>query len=36
MGKYVNTRWENIANIAIVIAVILTSTAYAVSTIFGN
>ena len=36
MGKYVNTRWENIANITIVLAVIITSTLYAVSTIFPN
>jgi Mn2+/Fe2+ NRAMP family transporter len=36
MGKYVNTRWENIANITIVIAVIVTSTLYAVSTIFPS
>jgi len=34
MGKYVNTRWENIANITIVVAVIATSTLYAVSAIF--
>jgi len=36
MGKYVNTRWENIANISIVVAVIVTSTLYAVSAIFPN
>jgi len=36
MGKYVNTRWENIANITIVVAVIVTSTLYAVSAIFPN
>ncbi|MGD0462574.1 MAG: NRAMP family divalent metal transporter [Tepidisphaeraceae bacterium] len=34
MGKYVNTRWENIANITIVVTVIVTSTMYGVSTIF--
>jgi NRAMP (natural resistance-associated macrophage protein)-like metal ion transporter len=34
MGKYVNTRWQNIANITIVVAVIVTSTLYAISTIF--
>jgi len=36
MGKYVNTRWENIANITIVVAVVVTSTLYAVSAIFPN
>jgi NRAMP (natural resistance-associated macrophage protein)-like metal ion transporter len=36
MGKYVNTRWENIANITIVLAVIITSTLYAISAIFPN
>jgi NRAMP (natural resistance-associated macrophage protein)-like metal ion transporter len=34
MGAYVNTRWENIANTTIVIAIIVTSTLYAVSAIF--
>ncbi len=34
MGKYVNTAWENIANITIVVAVIVTSTLYGVSAIF--
>lgn len=36
MGKYVNTRWENVANVTIVVAVIITSTLYAVSAIFPN
>jgi NRAMP (natural resistance-associated macrophage protein)-like metal ion transporter len=36
MGDYVNTRWENIANITIVVAVIVTSTLYAVSAIFPS
>jgi Mn2+/Fe2+ NRAMP family transporter len=36
MGRYTNTRWENIANITIVLAVIITSTLYAISAIFPN
>lgn len=36
MGNYVNTRWQNIANISIVAAIIVTSTLYGVSTIFPN
>ena len=35
MGEYVNTRWENIANWAIVLFVIVVSTIYAVSVLFG-
>jgi Mn2+/Fe2+ NRAMP family transporter len=34
MGKYANTTWENLANITIVVAVIVTSTLYGVSAIF--
>ena len=36
MGMHTNTRWENIANISIVVAVIVTSTLYAVSAVFPN
>jgi Mn2+/Fe2+ NRAMP family transporter len=34
MGKHVNTRWQNIANVSIVVAIILISTAFAVSILF--
>jgi len=34
MGKYVNTRWENVANWSIVIFVTVMSTLFAVSTLF--
>ncbi|MGD0384392.1 MAG: divalent metal cation transporter, partial [Thermoguttaceae bacterium] len=34
MGSYVNTTWENIANISIVIAIIVTSTLYGISAVF--
>lgn len=34
VGKYVNTRWENIANWSIVIFVTIMSTLFAVSTLF--
>jgi NRAMP (natural resistance-associated macrophage protein)-like metal ion transporter len=34
MGEYVNTRWQNIVNWAIVIFVIVISTVYAVSVLF--
>ncbi len=36
MGEYANTRWENIANWAIVLFVIVISTIYAVSVLFGE
>jgi Mn2+/Fe2+ NRAMP family transporter len=36
MGKYANTTWQNIANISIVIAIIVTSTLYAMSALFPN
>jgi NRAMP (natural resistance-associated macrophage protein)-like metal ion transporter len=36
MGQYVNTRWQNILNVAIVMSIVLTSTAYAVTTVFPN
>jgi len=36
MGEHVNTAWENIANISIVVAVIVTSTLYGISTVFPN
>ena len=35
MGEYVNTLWENIANWAIVVFVIIVSTIYAVFQLFG-
>ena len=35
MGEYVNTLWQNIANWAIVLFVIIISTIYAVSVLFG-
>lgn len=35
MGEYANTRWENIANWAIVLFVIVVSTIYGVSVLFG-
>lgn len=31
MGKHTNTRWQNIANVTIVVCIIVTSTLYAVS-----
>ncbi len=36
VGKYVNTRWENIANWSIVLFVTVMSTIFAVSTLFPN
>jgi Mn2+/Fe2+ NRAMP family transporter len=36
MGKYVNSRWQNVANWAIVLFVIAMSTAYAMSAFFGS
>jgi Mn2+/Fe2+ NRAMP family transporter len=36
VGKYVNTRWENIANWSIVVFVTVMSTLFAVSTLFPN
>jgi Mn2+/Fe2+ NRAMP family transporter len=36
MGKYVNTRWQNIANWAIVIFVIVISTIFGISVLFGE
>jgi NRAMP (natural resistance-associated macrophage protein)-like metal ion transporter len=36
MGKYVNTRWENIVNWSIVIFVIIMSTVFGISVLFGN
>ena len=35
MGKYVNTRWENIANWSIVVFVIFMSTMFGISVLFG-
>ena len=34
MGEYVNTRWQNFVNWAIVVFVIVMSTIYAVSVLF--
>jgi NRAMP (natural resistance-associated macrophage protein)-like metal ion transporter len=36
MGEYVNTRWENIANWSIVIFVIIISTIFGISVLFGS
>jgi Mn2+/Fe2+ NRAMP family transporter len=36
MGKYINTLWQNIANISIVSVIIVLSTMYGVSTLFPN
>lgn len=36
MGRHVNTRWQNIANVTIVVAIIVTSTLYAVSALFPD
>lgn len=36
MGKYVNTRWENIANWSIVLFVIIMSTIFGISVLFGS
>jgi NRAMP (natural resistance-associated macrophage protein)-like metal ion transporter len=36
MGKYVNTRWENIVNWAIVVFVIVMSTIFGISVLFGQ
>jgi NRAMP (natural resistance-associated macrophage protein)-like metal ion transporter len=36
MGGYVNTTWENIANISIVIGIIVTSTLYGISAVFDT
>jgi hypothetical protein len=34
MGRRTNTRWENIANVTIVLVIIVLSTLYGVSTLF--
>ncbi len=34
MGEHVNTRWQNVVNWSIVIAIIVVSTLFAVSTLF--
>jgi len=34
MGQYVNTLWENVANIGIVTAIIVLSTMYGISALF--
>jgi Mn2+/Fe2+ NRAMP family transporter len=34
MGKFVNSRWENFANISIVVAIIVLSTMYGISALF--
>ena len=34
MGKYVNTPWQNFANVGIVLVIIVLSTLYGVSTLF--
>jgi Mn2+/Fe2+ NRAMP family transporter len=36
MGKYVNTRRQNIINWSIVIGIIIISTVFALSTLFPN
>jgi Mn2+/Fe2+ NRAMP family transporter len=36
MGKYVNSRWENIANWSIVVFVIIMSTIFGISILFGG
>ena len=36
MGEYVNTRWENIVNIGIVVIIIALSTLYGLSTLFPD
>jgi len=34
MGRYVNSRWQNLANWSIVIVIIIASTVFALSTLF--
>ncbi len=36
MGQYINSTWENIANISIVTVIIVLSTMYGISTLFPN
>ncbi|HVP14497.1 MAG TPA: NRAMP family divalent metal transporter [Terriglobales bacterium] len=36
MGQHVNTRWQNIVNWSIVVAIIVASTVFALSTLFPN
>jgi NRAMP (natural resistance-associated macrophage protein)-like metal ion transporter len=36
MGKYTNTRWQNVANVTIVVAVLVTSTLYGISAVFPD
>jgi Mn2+/Fe2+ NRAMP family transporter len=36
MGKYVSTRWQNVANWSIVLLVIVVSTVFAVTILFPN
>ncbi len=36
MGKYVNTPWQNFANVGIVVVIVVLSTLYGVSTLFPN
>ena len=36
MGGHTNTRWQNIANASIVIAIVVCSTFYAITTVFPN
>ncbi len=36
MGKYVNTVWQNVANVSIVLVIIVASTLYGASVVFPN
>ena len=36
MGRYLNTAWQNLANVSIVVVIIVLSTLYGVTTIFPN
>ena len=36
MGEYTNTLWQNIVTCSIVVAIVILSTLYAVSTLFPN
>lgn len=36
MGEHVNSRWQNVANITITVAIVLVSTAFAVTILFPN
>jgi len=36
MGGHANTRWQNIANVTIVVSIVVCSTFYAITTVFPN